>query len=636
MTSHQPPPQPPPRPQRLFASSPSPRSSPDPYDGALYSSATPTVDQSSAPTMSSPAFRYFNPADSFSPTMSGEELYPSYLDVQYSASGSPTVVSGSQYAYSAPPSQQLPFSSPSQSAAAFSSLAMSVPLLPALRSPTFRPSPPMQSAATSQQPQPQPPQPLMPHPSRDGGGHSVAAVPKESLDDPNYALSIIASMARKSERAGAVRPLRPAGFSLPERFRPDDRSSPDSYTTSSLHPERFMQHPPAQQQPQQHYAMPVPVYEQLPAPFQPPGSLDSPSASSSSSPLPPYPAPPSRLDSPIMYRKSSCLLCHRAKTSCDGRRPCDRCIRLDRADQCVERTKADSRRKPPAGKKRKVEDGEDEPKEDDAHDDAAPDKDDAMDDDATVTSPPAPHTALVPPALPSPPATGRSVLQSSGPSVSHHIVVESDGASLVGVDDRELSGLMLRILKSDDLSIRSLLRTASQRKLIPPMAFQALISYLANALHPDDYASFMTWIDADQRRLEGEVGEAASTAASRLQVRLPDGTLMPRVRFTFRKSSLTALSDSEIAVNTAQILIWRVKPGTSGGTLNDKGAIVPPQDSPDSSTNKHNKDAQTSPTATRTAATTDAVRPRSLRRQAVPLSPPCRTRRLLGGPVGVR
>ena len=36
-------------------------------------------------------------------------------------------------------------------------------------------------------------------------------------------------------------------------------------------------------------------------------------------------------------RHSACQVCHSAKTSCNGQRPCDRCVRLDRQSLCVDR-----------------------------------------------------------------------------------------------------------------------------------------------------------------------------------------------------------------------------------------------------------------------------------------------------------
>jgi hypothetical protein len=36
-------------------------------------------------------------------------------------------------------------------------------------------------------------------------------------------------------------------------------------------------------------------------------------------------------------KKQACVVCHHAKTSCDGQRPCSRCVRLGREDQCHER-----------------------------------------------------------------------------------------------------------------------------------------------------------------------------------------------------------------------------------------------------------------------------------------------------------
>ena len=39
----------------------------------------------------------------------------------------------------------------------------------------------------------------------------------------------------------------------------------------------------------------------------------------------------------VRGRKVACKLCHASKTSCDGARPCSRCVRMERADQCVDR-----------------------------------------------------------------------------------------------------------------------------------------------------------------------------------------------------------------------------------------------------------------------------------------------------------
>lgn len=46
-------------------------------------------------------------------------------------------------------------------------------------------------------------------------------------------------------------------------------------------------------------------------------------------------------------RKTACSSCHTAKTSCNGKRPCVRCVRLDRQSECIDRV-----RKIPAGRSR--------------------------------------------------------------------------------------------------------------------------------------------------------------------------------------------------------------------------------------------------------------------------------------------
>ena len=416
--------------------------------------------------------------------------------------------------------------------------------------------------------------------------------------DSSYALNAIASMSRKRERDHPHEQFshvdRSLQLPLPSQHFPhDELPSPDSFMEGPYHPDPFSHFPSA-----------PPGYEKL-APFPSSVSSDS-SGSSASSPLPLFVLPNFARDaSPISYRKSSCLLCHRAKTSCDGRRPCDRCIRLDRQEQCVERTKGSSKRKPVVGKKRKAgEEGAEEEGKDDELEKGGVD----IDEDEVSSPPPQPASSIPATASPSAVSSTSSVTSASSQTIlpvqpvqpvqptpsASAILLDSGEPTLISASDRELSALMLRILQSDQVSIRSLLRTASQKRLVPDMAFQAIISYLANSLHPEDYAAFMTWIDSEGAGAEGD-------AFDRLQIRLPDGKRMPRVLFTYRKSSLVALPDSDIAVNTAQILVWRVKPGAIGGAAVDRPA-QPPLDA-GGKANKAKDDSQP-PRASSSPATT--------------------------------
>ena len=549
---------------------------------------------------SSPGFRYL---PTFSPSSNGDDMsYPSFLDQPPRFSSTSPTPSTSSYSFSSaqpspqppPPAQPLPTQAP-PSNASFHSLAMSVPSSHSMRpSAAFPPS-----SAHSQQPQHLPPSHQQPqhhhahqqHPqqrqpsqlsasaslpqplssSSSSASHLSGSVPlphRPAKDEPlleigDSSYALLASLARKRERDHLDRSRldrldRTLQLPLPpHHFHPEDLS--EAYVEGPYHPDRFSHFPSA-----------PPGYENM-GPF--PSSVSSESSgSSTSSPMPRFMLPSSaREPSPVVYRKSSCLLCHRAKTSCDGRRPCDRCIRLDRQDQCVERTKGSSKRKPVVvGKKRKTgEDGGEDDSKEDEHE-----KGDGDDEEALSPLPqPAPSTTTAAASPSGASSTSSSASSASSPpalpsssSASGAILTESGENNLISVSERELSSLMLRILQSEQVAIRSLLRTASQRKMIPDMAFQALISYLANALHPDDYSAFMIWIDS-------EGSEADSL--DRLQIRLPDGKRMPRVLFTFRKSSLVALPDSEIAVNTAQILVWRVKPGVQAGAAIDKPAQPP-------------------------------------------------------------
>ena len=318
--------------------------------------------------------------------------------------------------------------------------------------------------------------------------------------------------------------------------------------------------------------------------------------SADSSPLPiPVTVSPSHLNPSLLlapldsggglHRKSSCLLCHRAKTSCDGRRPCDRCIRLDRQHLCVEREKSRGRGKQ-ANKKRKASDAEqrdgtaaaEDKDEDDKEDEA--DHSSAADESRDSSSPhpadgalPAPaalgsSASAPPPPAPSPPAAS-SPFASSSPAAPEL----SSQEELVNVDDRELSSTMLRVLQSDQVSVPSIIQRAASRKNMPAQAMQALISYIGSSLHPDDYRTFMSQLDADHRRADqpadGAGGTAAASAGSsssisdisdRMFVRLPDGRVMPRVLFTFRRSGFDAMPDSDRQVNIAMLTVYRAPP----------------------------------------------------------------------------
>ena len=479
---------------------------------------------------------------------------------------------------SAPSPLNQPQLLPSQSATAFSSLAMAVPIPPLSQS--------AQQQNSHTQPQGHSHGPGAGYSQGSAGGGVAALFPSTASSAPlpfpsSSSLSpFVLGSTSSAVGSGSVASLEGDGRSYPVSLLGKREREYEATV-----PQRRPPQPPAT------YNTTYPSYETYDKQHQPslqviqPHSTHPPIVSYPSSTLSAEPAPqPSQLTptflppqpdyNPVMYRKSSCLLCHRAKTSCDGRRPCDRCIRLDRQNLCVERVRpkgGTATKKKTAGKKGKKEaeeekddDDEDEDvtvkkeHEEDKEDKEDKDKDEEMDDQTAKsddkskadsastgsTSPlPKPNTitlSLVPAGSSSPGASSSSSLFGS--------------EALVGVDERELSSTFLRVLQSDQVQIQSILKQASVRKSIPPMAFQAFISYIANSLHPDDFSAFLNSLDVTN----GDKKGMEALEVDRLHVRLPDGRLMPRVLFTFRKSSLDALPDSERGVDMAMIYIYRV------------------------------------------------------------------------------
>ena len=247
----------------------------------------------------------------FSASSSSSSLHPSLFDVSSPLLYPPTPLrdsSGSASLFSHPDEPPPP---PSSLSAYLSSLSSS-PSLPHHH--PHHPSHPSYPSSSSDAYDPSssyPPYPIpshLPHPP-----HSLAwskPPPTSSKDSTPLPPSPLSSAS--------------AGGSSHDLFHSEPHSS-----TSPSSPSPSPPHPPSPSPHQSNTSHPSPS---SPSPHPHP-----PSSSASLQPPSSSLLPPRKRKGHLHNRKVACNVCHLAKTSCDGVRPCSRCVRLNKVGLCVDR-----------------------------------------------------------------------------------------------------------------------------------------------------------------------------------------------------------------------------------------------------------------------------------------------------------
>ena len=326
-----------------------------------------------------------------------------------------------------------------------------------------------------------------------------------------------------------------------------------------------------------------------------------------------------QLQQPIVTpgRHSACAVCHSAKTSCNGQRPCDRCIRLDRQSMCVDRP-----RKTPVKsdkKKTKSEDGEQTKQVEKGGKKVKREQDSNGTDDTTATkrikaeesveeeSGKAAAVAkketasLAPPTIaPTAAATTASTLDS--PSVfrrevsSHSSHSSSDSVSsvtpsspagptdeLIDVASSTLSSEPERRLSVTYLKMhqvyptRAAIADAIRNGAVTPLQVHFLLSYLNAVMHNDDFKLLL-------QPLQSAPASSALVSPTRHLSSLPSellnerGMYTPRFSFNFGCSPLEPVDDNIVGlIDFATLQIVRVDPtevnSTQDGTVNMHSAF---------------------------------------------------------------
>ena len=315
-------------------------------------------------------------------------------------------------------------------------------------------------------------------------------------------------------------------------------------------------------------------------------------------------------------RHSACAVCHSAKTSCNGQRPCDRCVRLDRQSLCVDRP-----RKTPVRsdkKKSKKEDGE--PGKDTEkskkvkreHENGTEEADskrikreESAEEESkageTVKKEP---SSLAPPAtistLDSPTAIQRdmssrsshsssdsvSSTTPSSPASHHDDLIDVSTSTLSTEPERRLSTTYLRMHQV--YPTRGAIADAIRNGAVTPLQVHFLLSYLSAVLHTDDIKQLLQPIHPSPASVSTP-SSLVSPSRPLSFTSLPSdlvsdrGVYVPRFHFNFGCSPLEPVDDnSEGLIDFATLQIIRVDPAhisTSMDSIVSNAAGFGPLDS---------------------------------------------------------
>ena len=296
-------------------------------------------------------------------------------------------------------------------------------------------------------------------------------------------------------------------------------------------------------------------------------------------------------------RHSACAVCHSAKTSCNGQRPCDRCIRLDRQSMCVDRP-----RKTPVRsdkKKAKKEEGEQEKEADKGkkvkreHDNGAEDAgskrvkgEDGVEEESGKASDVVKKepSYLAPPAtaatLDSPTAIRRDVSSHSShsssdsassatpssPASTTHELIDVATSTLSSEPERRLSTTYLRMHQV--YPTRGAIADAIRNGAVTPLQVHFLLSYLSAVLHTDDFKQLLQPMQSAPSSSFVSPNRPVSSNALPSDLVSDRGIYTPRFHFNFGCSPLEPVDDNtEGLIDFATLQIVRVDPADIKNSL---------------------------------------------------------------------
>ena len=346
-------------------------------------------------------------------------------------------------------------------------------------------------------------------------------------------------------------------------------------------------------------------------------------------------------------RHSACQVCHSAKTSCNGQRPCDRCIRLDRQSLCVDRPRKQPMRTDKkkgggsSGSSSKDSSGQKKHKRDSAEGEG-----EAHSSGGRVKEEKETHSseqqqngsssllkAEAPQSSSSVPSTSHTASTSSVPSnllqepgslpraVSAHSnhssssstdsstsssacsvaaaaedVIDVTTATAASEVDRRLSSTYLRMHQTQ--ATRTAIAHGISQGKATPSQVHFLLSYLAAVLHPDDFHQLL------HPTLNPSSSSSSSSSSSEpTTLTLPgdvvndQGVYVPRYAFNFAKSSLEPIDDSPtLGMDFATLQIIRGEPSAAlnwdDDTADTNGAAATSTARPSVDTHKAEADSE--------------------------------------------
>jgi len=306
-------------------------------------------------------------------------------------------------------------------------------------------------------------------------------------------------------------------------------------------------------------------------------------------------------------RHSACAVCHSAKTSCNGQRPCDRCIRLDRQSLCVDRPrKTPVRSDKKKGKKEEGELGKDADKVKKVkreHENGTEDggskrmkgeesleeesgkAGDAVKKEAPPSSLTLPTATTAITAIESPAAIRRDVSSHSSHSSSDSVssttpsspashndeMIDVATSTLTSEPERRLSTTYLRMHQV--YPTRGAIADAIRNGAVTPLQVHFLLSYLNAVMHSDDFKQLLQPLQSaasSASSLSSLVSPSRPLSSSTLPSDLVNdrGVYIPRFHFNFGCSPLEPVEDNtEGLIDFATLQIIRVDPADISTTM---------------------------------------------------------------------
>ena len=284
-------------------------------------------------------------------------------------------------------------------------------------------------------------------------------------------------------------------------------------------------------------------------------------------------------------RHSACAVCHSAKTSCNGQRPCDRCIRLDRQALCVDRPrktpvrndkKKSSKEEGETGKegekvkkvRREHENGTEEAGSKRVKGEESVEEEgvEATKKESSTLAPTATTASLDSPALVRRGVSSYSSHSSSdsassaSPSSPHHDLIDAAASALASEPERRLSTTYLRMHQV--YPTRGAIADAIRNGAVTPLQVHFLLSYLNAVMHTDDFKQLLQPLHSASSSTPSSLLSPTRPLSS---TTLPSdlvserGVYIPRFHFNFACSPLEPVDDNtEGLIDFATLQIIRV------------------------------------------------------------------------------